>query len=112
MSILCCHTFQTSFLDFTFSGGLRSSCLGGMVAGMAIRTDRAVGTGKMSGGSPGLRNRAAWSSQAWRAQGPEQSSWHSAGSTKGKGRAVSRIREENFQKKGELSKLTKNSWTC
>ena len=58
MSILFCYTFQTSFLGFTFSGGLRSSCLGGMVAGMAIRTGRVVGTGKMTGGSPGLRNGA------------------------------------------------------
>ena len=55
MSTFFCHTVQTSFFDFTFSGGLRSSCLGGMVAGMAIRTGRADGTGKMTGGSPGIR---------------------------------------------------------
>ena len=113
MSILFCYTFQTGFLDFTFSGGLRSSCLGGMVAGMAIRTGRAAGTGKMTGGSP----ERGWSSQAWRAQGPEQSSWRSGrgftrpgtdtGSTKGKGRVVSRIREENFQKKGRAVKTDK-----
>ena len=56
--------FQTSFLGFSFSGSLRSSCLGGMVAGMAIRTGRAigtgraVGTGKMTGSSPGIRSGA------------------------------------------------------
>ena len=108
MSILFCYTFQTSFLDFTFSGGLRSSCLGGMVAGMAIRNGRAVGTGKMTGGSPGLQNGAGLLkhgvhkalSKVLGTAVVATRPGTDTGSTKGKGRVVSRIREENFPKKG------------
>ena len=116
MSILFCYTFQTSFLDFTFSGGLRSSCLGGMVAGMAIRTGRAVGTGKMTGGSPGLRNGAgllkhgvhkALSKVLGTAVVALPDRALTQDLPKGKGRVVSRIREENFPKKGRAVKTDK-----
>ena len=115
MSILFCYTFQTSFLDFTFSGGLRSFCLGGMVAGMAIRTGRAVGTGKMTGGSPGLRNGGVRKALR-KVLGAAVVALPDRALTQDLPRAKVVLclesEKKTSKKKGELSKLTKNSWTC
>ena len=121
MSILFCYTFQTGFLDFTFSGGLRSSCLGGMVAGMAIRTGRAVGTGKMTGGSPGLRNGAGLLKHGVhkalsKVLGAAVVALPDRALTQDLPRAKVVLclesEKKTSKKRGELSKLTKNSWTC
>ena len=121
MSILFCYTFQTSFLDFTFAGGLRSSCLGGMVAGMAIRTGRAAGTGKMTGGSPGLRNGAGLLKHGVpkalsKVLGTAVVALPDRALTQDLPRAkvvcCLESEKKTSKKKGELSKLTKNYWTC